>query len=162
MDETKIKILDILKDNAKTPKKEIAAILDITEEKVDSLIKELEKDKVILRYKAIIDDESINGMVQALIEVKVSPERDFGFNKTAERIASFSEVKDLFLVAGDYDLMAVLEGKSMKDVASFVASKLSTIPNVAGTATHFLLKKYKEDNVIFAEKEKDTRLKVSP
>lgn len=162
MDENKKKIIEILKDDARKTASEIGTMLDLEEDKVKSIIKELEKDKVILKYKAVIDQEKVNDMVEALIEVKVTPERDYGFDKVAERIANFPEVKNLLLLSGAYDLIVVVEGDSLKTAASFVSEKLSTIPGVKGTATHFLLKKYKEDGIVFKEKDKSQRLQVTP
>ena len=162
MDKNKIQIIDILRDDARKSAKEIAVMLNLDEEKVKALIKELEKDHIILQYKTMIDEEKVNEIVTALIEVKVTPERDYGFDKVSERIANFPEVRHLFLTSGGYDLMALVEGHHMKDVASFVSEKLATIPGVRSTATHFLLKKYKEDYINFSEKGKNKRLQVTP
>lgn len=160
MGDAKSEIIQILRENARVPDEEIGAMLGIGAENVRKIISELENENVILKYKAIVNEEFVSERVEAIIEIKTVPERDYGFDKVAQRISNFPEVKNLFLVAGDYDLACMVCGCTMKDVASFVASKLSTIPNVKGTATHFLLKKYKEDNVSFIKKEKDQRLKV--
>lgn len=162
MDENKKKIIGILKDDARKSASEIAVMLNLDEDKVKSLIKELEKDRVILKYKAVVDREKVDESVEALIEVKIMPERDYGFDKIAERIGNFPEVRDLFLLSGEYDVMVFVEGASMKVISSFVSEKLSTIPGVRGTATRFVLKKYKEDHVSFGEKEKVKRLQVTP
>ncbi len=162
MDENKQKIIEILKDDARKTPNEMGVMLNLDEDKVKSTIKELEKDKIILKYKAVIDQDKVNELVEALIEVKVTPERDYGFDKVAERIGNFPEVKSLFLLSGGYDLIVIIEGHSLKNIAAFVSEKLSTIPGVNGTATHFLLKKYKEDGIVFGEKEKNKRLKVTP
>jgi DNA-binding Lrp family transcriptional regulator len=162
MDENKRKIIEILRNDARKSANEIGVMLNLSENEVKSIIKELERGNVILKYKAVINQDNVNEMVEALIEVKVSPERDYGFDKVAERIGNFPEVKSLFLLSGEYDLMAFVEGHTIKNVAAFVSEKLSTIPGVRGTATHFLLKKYKEDGISFGEKEKNKRLQVTP
>lgn len=162
MDDIKKQLIDILKQDARKDIKEIAVMLNIDEETVKKNIKELESDKVILRYKAVIDPDKVDDHVEAIIEVRVTPEKDHGFDKVAERIANFPEVRNLFLLSGDYDFLALVRGKTLKEVAFFVASKLSPVPGVKSTATRFMLKRYKEDNVMFAEKEKSKRLSVTP
>jgi DNA-binding Lrp family transcriptional regulator len=114
-------------------------------------------------YKAIIDDEKANrNLVRAVIEVKITPEREGGFNRLASRIAKYDEVKSCYLMSGSYDLQVVVEGNDLKQVASFVSGKLSTIQGVLSTATHFMLKTYKEQGTSYAQDEPGERLKISP
>ncbi len=163
MDETTKEILYILERDAKTSRKEIATMLNISEEKVEKTIYNLEKEGIIRRYKAVVDWERIGEeKVYALIDVKVTPARGTGYDHPAERIANFSEVRTIYLVSGEYDLTVLVEGKTMRDVAFFVAEKLAPLEQVGGTFTHFLLKKYKEDGDIIFEKEDNKRLVVTP
>ncbi len=163
MDQLKLDILQLLQGNSKLDVKEIALLLGKGEEEVVLSIRELEDHKVILKYSTIINWEKINSdSVIAMIDVKVQPQREVGFDTVAERIYRFPEVTSVYLMSGGYDLSVTVEGKSMKDVALFVAEKLATIDYVQSTATHFVLKKYKESGVIFEDKEKDRRLVVSP
>jgi DNA-binding Lrp family transcriptional regulator len=130
---------------------------------VKARIQELEEEKVIVAYKAIIDDEKANrNLVRAVIEVKITPEREGGFNRLASRIAKYEEVKSCYLMSGSYDLQVVVEGRDLKQVASFVSGKLSTIQGVLSTATHFMLKTYKEQGTSYAQDEPGERLKISP
>ncbi|MDW7674996.1 MAG: Lrp/AsnC family transcriptional regulator [Bacillota bacterium] len=163
MEKEKIDILQILQNNGKVDVKQISLLLGQTEEQVETAIKELEEQKVILKYTTMINwEKTDNEHVVALIDVKVQPQRGVGFDTVAERIYRFPEVKSVYLMSGGYDLSVTIEGKSMKDVALFVAEKLATIEFVQSTATHFVLKKYKEKGVIFDDKEEDRRLVVSP
>ncbi|MDI6794412.1 MAG: Lrp/AsnC family transcriptional regulator [bacterium] len=160
----KEKILKLLEHDAKIKPEQIAALLALPEEEVKRQISELEESKTIVQYKTIIDWEKVAGgdMVYAFIEVKVTPERDLGFDAVAKRIYRFPEVHSLYLISGDYDLAVVVEGKTMKEVAYFVAEKLATLEHVQSTATHFVLKKYKVDGEILGEVEKVKRLPVTP
>lgn len=164
MNDLKISLLQILEQNHKIGTAALATMFNITEEKVNETIRELEEEKIILGYVTLIDWEKTgnNNNVIAIIDVKVTPQRDVGFDMIAERICRFPEVKSVYLMSGGYDLSVVIEGASMKKVAFFVAEKLATLENVQSTATHFLLKKYKKDGVIFGEEKKDHRLVVSP
>lgn len=164
MDDLKTNLLQVLEQNHKIGMDTLATMFNITEEKVRKLIWELEEEKIILGYVTLIDWEKTgnNNNVIAIIDVKVTPQRDVGFDTIAERICRFPEVKSVYLMSGGYDLSVVIEGASMKKVAFFVAEKLATLENVQSTATHFLLKKYKKDGVIFGEEKKDYRLVVSP
>ena len=138
-------------------------MLGISEEEVIAKIKKLEDDNIILKYTAIINEEKWeNDKVKAFIEVKVTPERERGFDSIAERIYKFPQVSSLYLMSGGFDLLIVVEGDSLKEVAMFVSEKLSTLECVVGTSTHFLLKKYKEKGVIMAGEEEDKRMSVSP
>ena len=156
-------ILEILQNNAKATDKEIANMTGLTEKEVKKEIKKLEKKGIILGYNAAINWENAGiESVHALVDVKVTPERGRGYDAIAERIYRFPEVKTLYLVSGMYDLSVLVEGKTMKEVANFVSEKLAPLEQIQGTITHFLLKKYKENGIIFEEKEENKRLAISP
>lgn len=158
-----IALLKLLEKDARLTPEEIALRLGATEEEVRSSIKDLERAGVIRRYKTVIDWEKAGiEKVFALIDVKVSPAREVGFDDIAERLYRFPEVHSVYLVSGEYDLRVVVEGDDLKTVAFFVAEKLAPIERVLSTATHFLLRKYKEDGCIFAEPDEDHRLAISP
>lgn len=160
--ELKIRILELLERDARISTKTLATMLDQDEEVIAKTIKEMEKDKTILGYGTVINWENVGvDGVSAMIDVKVTPERDKGFNATAERIQHFPEVRCVYLMSGTYDLSVVVEGKTMKEVARFVSQKLSTLDNVQSTVTHFVLKRYKQDHFIYKEAEVDKRLVVS-
>jgi len=157
-------ILEILEKDARATPEEIARMLKKDVSSVKKAIRKYEKDKVILKYKAVINKELIRDEesdVRALIEVNIVPQKDLGFDKIAERIYSFPEVTNCYLISGTYDLLVVVEGKSMHTVSNFVAEKLSCMENVRGTVTHFLLKKYKEDGVLLKHKEENKRIAIS-
>ncbi len=157
------KILNLLMHNARISHSEIAERLYTSEKQVEDSIKEMEKQGIIRGYTAILNDDAIkNSQVRALIEVSVTPERDGGFNRIAQRISKFPEVTDVYLVSGNYDLMVEVKGESLQEVASFVHSKLATIDGVKSTATIFRLKKYKEAGKIMDGEETYERLKVTP
>ena len=150
----KTKILELLEQNSRYSAADIALMLGLEEQEVVDSIKEMEKDKIICGYKTLINWDKVEHreVVTALIEVKVTPQRGEGFDKIAERIYRFSEVKAVYLMSGGFDLTVIVEGKTMKEVATFVAQKLAVLDNVGGTATHFVLKKYKDHGTIFKEK----------
>ena len=153
-------ILEILKDDARTSHAEIASMLGASEAEVKSAIAEMEKKGVIVKYTAIINDEKTEkDFVEALIEVKVSPVREKGFNEIAEYIYQFEEVKSVYLMSGAYDLAVFVEGRTLRDAARFVSEKLSGIDKVLSTATHFILKKYKVEGIVL-EREENKRLIV--
>lgn len=155
-------ILEILCSDAKTSESDIAKQLNIKTEDVKKYIKKLEKDKIILSYKTHINWERVkHHEVRALIEVKVTPERGVGFDAIAESIYRYPEVSSVYLISGDYDLLVQIEGPSLHEVALFVSEKLATIKNVQSTATHFMLKKYKEDGDILVDQPDSKRLPVS-
>lgn len=157
------KILQLLERDSRLSPRTIATMLGEEEKKVEELIKQFEKDKVIIGYNTIIDWEKAGcDGVTAMIDVKVAPEREVGFNSMAERIYRFPEVRCVYLMSGTYDLSVVVEGASMKEVAQFVSYKLSTLEQVQSTVTHFILKRYKQDHFIFGEEHEDKRLVVSP
>ncbi|MBN2326480.1 MAG: Lrp/AsnC family transcriptional regulator [Candidatus Omnitrophica bacterium] len=157
------KILEILENDARIPPSEIAVMLDEDESTVSQEIDRMEKEGVILGYKVIVNPERVTeDKVSCLIEVSVQPERGYGFDKIAERIYRFPEVRSVLLVSGRYDLLLLLEGRTMREIADFVIEKLSVLPNVHATASHFLLKKYKEQGITLVAPEKRDRLPVSP
>lgn len=151
-------VLEILSHNSRITPKEIAVMLDTDEQEVRDIISKLEQNNTIVKYNTLINwDKTDRECVTALIEVKVTPQRDQGFDSIAEKIYHFPEVRSVYLMSGTYDLCVMVEGKTMKDVAFFVAQKLSVLDEVQGTATHFVLKAYKIDGVILEEDEKDGR-----
>ncbi len=152
-------ILNILdKSGEKTDPAKIAQMLGSTEEEVQSIIRGLEKDNIIVGYKTLINWERTDReFVDALIELKITPQRGEGFDKVAEKIYKYPQVKSLYLMSGAYDLAVMIEGRTMKDVALFVAEKLAPMDHILSTATHFVLKKYKNDGLIFYDNEEDTR-----
>ena len=151
-----LKILD--KEKNSIARAKIAQMLGITEERVNDEIKKLEKDNVIVGYKTLINwDKTEIEVVDAIIELRVTPQRGEGFDKIAERIYKYPQVKSLYLMSGAYDLGVIIEGKTMKEVALFVAQKLAPMDSIISTATHFILKKYKEEGIVFNDDEKDTR-----
>lgn len=156
-------ILQILERHATASPEAIARQLKLTEAEVRARIQQLEADKTILGYHAVIHDEKAGRpSVRAVIEVRITPERDGGFDRIASRIAKFDEVRSCRLMSGGYDLLVMVEGADLKTVANFVSQKLSTIQGVLSTATHFLLKTYKEQGVLYPEEAVEERLKVSP
>lgn len=157
-------ILEILEKNARITPEEIAQMLKRSISSVKRAIKKFEKQGVILGYRAIINKELVredDSEVRAIIEVRVVPQKDVGFDKIAQRIYSFPEVKSCYLLSGTYDLLLVVEGKNIHTVSNFVAEKLAPLENVRGTTTHFLLKKYKEDGMVLRHKEENKRIAIS-
>ena len=156
-------LLKLLEEHALRTPADLAKMLNLSAPEVARRIKQYETDKVILGYKAVIDDDKVDtDLVKAVIEVKVQPERDGGFDRIAKRIAKFDEVTSLFLMSGGYDLLIFVEGRNLREVAQFVAEKLATLAGVTSTATHFMLKTYKEQGVLMENGEEIERLKVSP
>ena len=155
------KIINLLQENARISFEEIAMRLNISEQQVCDIIADLEKKNIICGYTVILNDQSFS-KVRALIEVKITPQRDGGFDTLAGRIAKFDEVKDMYLVSGDYDLLLEVEGDSLQQVAMFVSGKLSTIDGVLSTSTGFQLKKYKQSGRVIDCEESYERLKVCP
>jgi DNA-binding Lrp family transcriptional regulator len=156
-------ILEILESNPRIAPKEIASMTGTTEAAVASKIKEMEKKGIIRKYKTVIDWEKAGEeYVYAIIELKVALRSRTGYDSIAERIAKFPEVRSVRLISGDHDLSLTVRGKSMKDVAFFVAEKIATLEQVQGTVTHFVLRTYKEDGDVLFEKERSERLAVSP
>ncbi|MBO5842699.1 MAG: Lrp/AsnC family transcriptional regulator [Clostridia bacterium] len=152
------KILKALEDNATLTPEQLAVMMGKETGEIKDLIKKYEADGVILGYKAMIDwDKTDREYVTALIEVKMTPQRDRGFDRVAEKIYNYPEVQSLYLMSGGYDLCLVIEGKTMKEVAYFVAQKLAPIEYVISTATHFVLRKYKDKGVIYGAEQVDER-----
>lgn len=164
MDAKAIEILNIIESNGRIEIPILAKMVDASEEEVKQYLAELEKERVILSYSAVIDWSKVRDQegITAVIDVKVTPKRGVGFDEVAERIYRFPEVQALYLMSGAYDLSVVIESKTMSESARFVSDKLSTIDSVISTTTHFQLKKYKHDGVVFDEPDKDRRMVVSP
>jgi DNA-binding Lrp family transcriptional regulator len=156
-------LLSILEKNSRIPFSELAILLGTTEEEVLKTIEGLEKDGIISGYHTLINWEKTNiEKVTALIEVKVTLQRGKGFDNIAERIYNYPEVKAVYLISGGYDLLVSLEEKTLKEIANFVSSKLSNLDGVLSTATHFVLKKYKDHGTILNKQEHDEREIITP
>ena len=154
-------ILKILENDARTTPKQIAAMTGTTAAEVNKIIKEAEKERTILKYKTIVNWDNVeNEQVWALIEVKLTPEKDVGFDSVAERVYRFPQTRSVYLVSGTYDLFVLAVGKSNHEIADFVSQKLSHIEGVQGTMTQFVLKRYKEDGEIVKGKEEVKRQPV--
>ncbi|MBS4210471.1 Lrp/AsnC family transcriptional regulator [Bacillus sp. FJAT-50079] len=160
-----LEILSILEENHKLPVQDIAMMVNTTVEHVEQTIEKLEKENIIVSYPALINWSKVEGkeVIEAMIDVKVTPKRGVGFDEVAERIYRYPEVTSLYLMSGTYDLSITIEGRTMTEIATFVSNKLSTIDNVVSTTTHFMLKRYKHDGVILEDKDDtDRRMVVSP
>jgi len=156
-------LLKLLQENAALSPAQLAALLAQPEAAVAAKIKQYEVDQVIIGYRAILNEEKLGEeRVRAVIEVKITPEREGGFNRLAERIARYAEVRSCYLMSGGYDLLVIVEGTNLREVASFVSEKLATINGVVSTATHFMLKPYKEQGVLMSRDRSEERLAVSP
>lgn len=152
------KLLQLLEDDCTLTTKQLAAMADMTEEDVKAAVAKYEKDKIILGYKAIVDwDSTDRESVTALIEVKVTPQRGEGFDRIAERIYQYDEVESVYLMSGAFDLTVIISGRTLKEVASFVGNRLAVLEDVNSTATHFILKKYKEKHLIFEKREEQDK-----
>lgn len=163
MQALKAQILEILCEDCRTPLERIAVMTGADLPRVAQAIDEMEKDRVILHYAPMINwDRTDKERVEAMIEVKVTPQRDMGFDAIAGRIYRFEEVKSVYLMSGGYDLLVLVEARTLKELALFVSEKLSPLDTVTGTATSFVLKRYKQDGVIFVGESADRRLAVSP
>ncbi|KQO14668.1 Lrp/AsnC family transcriptional regulator [Paenibacillus sp. Leaf72] len=163
MNELQLKVLELLKEDARRDAELIATLLGAPAEEVKQAIAELEHNHIIVKYATIVNWSKVDDeKVTALIEVQITPERGRGFEGIAERIYLYPEVKSVYLMSGAYDLLVEIEGKNLKEVASFVSNKLSPIDAVLSTKTNFILKKYKQDGIIFEEHEGDDRLMISP
>ena len=156
-------LLKLLRENAALKPHQLAAMLNQSESEVVAKIKAYENDQVILGYRTILNEEKLGvEVVRAVIEVKITPERGGGFNRLADRIAKYAEVESCYLMSGAYDLLVVVEGSNLREVASFVSEKLATIQGVLSTATHFMLKPYKEQGVLMTREQNEERLAVAP
>ena len=156
-------LLKLLRDDASLTPAQIASRLNLAEAEVETQIKNLESNGVILGYRTVINEEKLEvDIVRAVIEVKITPEREGGFDRLATRIARFDEVRSCYLMSGGYDLMVVVEGTDLKAVSAFVSEKLATIQGVISTVTHFMLKPYKEQGVLMGGEFSDEKMVVSP
>ncbi|CAM3408146.1 Lrp/AsnC family transcriptional regulator [Paenibacillus lupini] len=163
MNELQLKVLELLKEDARRDAELIAAMLNEPVESVKQAIASMEEEHIIVKYATVVNWSKVDDeKVTALIEVQITPERGRGFEGIAERIYLYPEVKSVYLMSGAYDLLVEIEGKNLKEVASFVSNKLSPIDKVLSTKTNFILKKYKQDGIIFEEHEGDHRLMISP
>ena len=163
MTRLEMQVLDLLREDCRLPLEKLAVMLGVSTEEVAETIDSLERRRVILHYAPTINwDLTDRERVEAMIQVSVTPQRDMGFDAVARRIYRFEEVKSVYLMSGGYDLLVLVEAKSLKELALFVSSKLSTLEMVTGTQTSFVLKRYKEEGVIFDGSQSDNRLVVSP
>lgn len=157
------RLIELLQHNPTMPRPDLAALLGLSVDEVNARIAELEADGVIIGYQTILNREKWNpDTVTAVIEVKITPERDGGFDRIADRIAKFQEVQSCYLMSGGYDLLVLVESSNLREVASFVAQKLSTIEAVVSTATRFRLKTYKENGAFHVLETMPERLAVTP
>lgn len=160
---TREEILNIIEKNSRIEVKELSVLLGAEEIVVANELKALEDEGVICGYHTMVDwSKTSIEKVNALIEVRVTPQRGLGFDSIAERIYKYPEVTSVYLMSGGFDLMVILEGKSLQEVAGFVSNKLSTLDTVLSTATHFILKKYKDHGTILTKKYEDTREMITP
>lgn len=156
-------LLRLLKENALESPANLAKMLGLSEKEVKNKILEYEKNGVIRGYQAIVNEDSLDlDKVSAVIEVKITPEREGGFDRIAGRISRFAEVDSMYLMSGAFDLLVFVSGSNLKEVASFISEKLATIEGVVSTATHFMLKTYKEKGILMEARDENERLKVSP
>lgn len=157
-------ILEILENNSRISVEDLAAMLGKTPEDIMEAMSEMEEENIICGYSTLINwDKTDREYVTAMIEVKVTPQRDRGFDKIAERIYGFDEVKSVYLMSGGFDLLVMMEGKNIREISFFISNKLSTLDSVLSTATHFVLKKYKDHGVVLEKKDtEDERMIVSP
>lgn len=156
-------LLKLIRENAALKPSQLAALLGTPEAEVVARIKAFEQDRVILGYRTVLNEEKLGrDIVRAVIEVKITPERGGGFDRLADRIAKYSEVESCYLMSGGYDLLVIVVGNNLREVAAFVSEKLSTIQGVISTATHFLLKPYKEQGVLTSGPTVNERLPVTP
>lgn len=156
-------LLKLLQEDAALKPAQLAAMLNQPEAEVAARIKGYENDKVILGYRAILNEERVGvELVRAVIEVRITPERGGGFDRLAERIAKYTEVNSCYLMSGGYDLLVFVEGKNLREVANFVSEKLATIQGVISTSTHFILKPYKIQGVLMETEQDTERLPITP
>lgn len=156
-------LLAIIEKNSRIDLKELAVILGVREVDVVNELETMEKEGIICGYHTLVNwEKTSNEKVTALIEVRVTPQRGQGFDSVAERIYRYPEVRSVYLISGGFDLMVILEGKTLREVSSFVSDKLSTLDRVLSTSTHFILKKYKDHGTIFVQKTEDEREMITP
>ncbi|WP_438347276.1 Lrp/AsnC family transcriptional regulator [Paenibacillus sp. FA6] len=163
LNELEMKVLDLLKEDARMTPALLATLIGVDEVEIITAIAELESEHVIVKYAAVVNWSKVEDeKVTAQIEVQITPERGRGFEGIAERIYLYPQVKSVFLMSGAYDLLVEIEGRNLREVANFVTEKLSTIDSVLSTKTNFILKKYKQDGIIYEEQEEEPRLMISP
>ena len=156
-------ILELLQDDAQLTPSQLAVMLGESEEAVAKAIAQYEREGVIRGYHALVNWERTETQkASALIELRITPKKDTGFDEIAGRIMNFPEVESVYLMSGGYDLMVILEGKTLREVSSFVSDKLSTLDTVLSTATHFILKKYKDHGTVLSQIKEDEREKITP
>ncbi len=156
-------LLSVIEKNSRIDLKELAVILGVREVDVVNELEAMEKEGIICGYHTLVNwEKTSNEKVTALIEVRVTPQRGQGFDNVAERIYRYPEVRSVYLISGGFDLMVILEGKTLREVSSFVSDKLSTLDRVLSTSTHFILKKYKDHGTIFVQKTEDEREVITP
>ena len=161
MEKLQKKVLDLLQEDARYDAKKIAVLLGKSEKEIDDTIKALEAQGIIVKYSAVVNTEKTGeDFVDALIEIKVTPQARSGYDAIAEQIISFDEVKDVYLMSGAYDIMVTIEARTIRDIALFVSDKLSVIDGVVGAATHFILKKYKESGVDLQPQDNNNRIQM--
>ncbi len=161
--ELRLEILKYLEKNSRVDLSELAVLLGVTQTDIANAMANMEQEKLICGYHTLIDwDKAGVEKVTALIEVRVTPQRDRGFDRIAERIYNYPEVFSVYLISGGYDLLVTLEGKTLKEVSRFVSEKLSTVDEVISTATHFILKKYKDYGTVMGARKESERMKVTP
>ncbi len=162
MENLQMQLLHLLQEDCRISLEKLAVMTGASLEAVATMIEDMERTGVILRYSPVINwDKTDRERVEAMIEVRVTPQRDEGFDALARRIYRFDEVKSVYLMSGAYDLLLLVEARTLKELAFFVSTKLSTLEHVTGTATHFVLKRYKSDGVIFEGDGGDKRLVVT-
>jgi DNA-binding Lrp family transcriptional regulator len=164
MREKELQLLEYLEQDSSLPIDVLAKMVNLSEEETKGLIEKLEKERVIVQYTALINWNNMKEKehLTAMIDVKVTPKQGVGFDAIAEKIYRYSEVKAVYLMSGTYDLSVVVEGRTMSEVASFVSQKLSTLDSVISTTTHFVLKKYKHDGIVYEQNDDDNRMMVTP
>lgn len=163
LNEKELQVLAAIEKDARIQTEDLAKMIDLTIEETEAILKQLEENKVIVKYLTMIDWTKLDDHtgVRAMIDVKVTPKKGVGFDDIAKKIYRYDEVQSVYLMSGTYDLSIIIEGKSLNEVASFVAQKLSTLESVVSTTTHFILKKYKHDGIVLDQEKKDKRIVVS-
>ena len=156
-------LLKLIRENAAWKPAELAAMLNLSEGEVAARLQRFQAEKILLGYRAILNEEKLGlDTVRAAIEVKITPERGGGFDRLAERISKYTEVESCYLMSGGYDLLVIVHGQTLREVATFVSEKLATVHGVISTATHFILKPYKEQGVLMKPELNEERLAVAP
>ncbi len=156
-------VLEIMREDCRLPLEKIAVMAGASLVETAQAVRSLEENKIVLRYVPVVNwDKTDVDRVEAMIEVRVTPQREMGFDSVAKRIYAFEEVKSVYLMSGAYDLLVLVQARTLKDLALFVSEKLSTLDTVTGTSTSFVLKRYKEDGVVFEDDHDDGRLVITP